>query len=653
MRNYYLGGARRQRQEPGAAAECGDLWQCRGGGAELFLDAGGEHFGLFRFADLAILLRGYATFAGAAIAPASEMATHQPEASARGASLTLRVGGDGSRRGNKLSGPEDVAQAVREHYLLHGELPIEQLEGSFTVALLDGRAGRVLLYRNLVGAGFTYYCAAASGLLFASNLADLLDARGVAPRPNDGAVPAFFLYRCVPGRETLFGGVYRLMPGEMVTWEPHYGQRRVQRQTLDDLRGPCAAAGDLASRVEETLGGVVADYAAVRPGMANLLSGGVDSSYLQMLLTRVGRGGEPAPTFSLSVDNPSGRDENEYALSAAHWLGTRHTLACVDRPYPEYLLETIAATAEPPNHAQTAYFGALAREMAARGATTGLCGEGADSLFGVSSATRIQYAQVLKRLLPLGGLRGALGRLASAVGWQRLRDCAWLANRLGNFDDLRHPVNQVAVFTDWEAVHACFGARTVAAAAAYRRAMLTDYRVAADPLETVHAAGYLGEGMETAAMWATLFNREGADLLCPFMDSRVLRLVLSLEPRRRYPFRQPKGLLKAGLVRHGLRELAYRPKRGFGQPVFEWLAPGGQLRPLVERMAAYPFVDGATLARVKTRPTWFLYSLLCYDLWHKLFIDGSIPRRPRRRQEAACGLACSPGEEAGQVGRLS
>jgi asparagine synthase (glutamine-hydrolysing) len=605
MRNYYLGGARRQWHEAEAALERGAPWHCRGGGAELFLDAGGAHFGLFRFGDLAILLRGYATFPGAA----------------------------------RLPRPEDVAQTIREHYLLHGELPVEGLEGSFTVALLDGRTGRVLLYRNLVGAGFTYYCETASGLLFASNLADLVDARGVAPRPNGGAVPAFFLYRCVPGRETLFDGVYRLMPGEVITWEPGHGLRRVQRHTLDDLRGPCGPTGDQAGRVEETLAGIVADCAALRPGMANLLSGGVDSSYLQLLANRVARGGEPAPTFSLSVDNPSGRDENEYALSASDRLGTRHTLASVDRPYPEYLLETIAATAEPPNHVQTAYFGSLAREMAARGATTGLCGEGADSLFGVSSATRVQYAQVFKRLLPLRGLRGAVGRLASAVGWQRLHDCAWLADRLGDFDDLRHPVNQVAVFTDWEAVHACFGAGKVAAAAAYRRAMLTDYRVAADPLESLHAAGYLGEGMETAAMWATLFNREGADLLCPFMDSRLLRLVLSLPPRRRYPFRQPKGLLKAGLARHGLRELAYRPKRGFGQPVFEWLAPGGQLRPLVERLAAYPFVDGTTLARVKARPTWFLYSLLCYDLWHKLFIDGSIPRRPRRRHEAAYGLA--------------
>src|SRR5262245_11136774 len=100
MRNYYLGGARREWQEAEAALERGAPWGCRGSCAELFLDAAGAHFAPFPFADLAILLRGYATFPGAA----------------------------------RLPRPEDAAQTIREHYLLHGELPVEGLEGSFTVA---------------------------------------------------------------------------------------------------------------------------------------------------------------------------------------------------------------------------------------------------------------------------------------------------------------------------------------------------------------------------------------------------------------------------------------------------------------------------------------------------------------------------------------
>jgi hypothetical protein len=69
-----------------------------------------------------------------------------------------------------------------------------------------------------------------------------------------------------------------------------------------------------------------------------------------------------------------------------------------------------------------------------------------------------------------------------------------------------------------------------------------------------------------------------------------------------------------------------RPKLGFGQPVFEWLAAGGQLRPLVEAVGRHDFLDPPTLARVRARPTWFLYSLLCYDVWHQLFIERTLGR---------------------------
>jgi hypothetical protein len=85
--------------------------------------------------------------------------------------------------------------------------------------------------------------------------------------------------------------------------------------------------------------------------------------------------------------------------------------------------------------------------------------------------------------------------------------------------------------------------------------------------------------------------------------------------------------------------LAYRKKLSFGQPIFEWLAPGGPLRPLVDRIAPYEFVDAKVLARVRQRPTWFLYSLLVYDLWYKLFIDRSSPRpvsdASQKRREGA------------------
>jgi asparagine synthetase B (glutamine-hydrolysing) len=144
-------------------------------------------------------------------------------------------------------------------------------------------------------------------------------------------------------------------------------------------------------------------------------------------------------------------------------------------------------------------------------------------------------------------------------------------------------------------------------------------------LERVNFAGFLGEAADSASLWTTLFELAGCEMVCPFLDSRMIRLVLAIDPRRRYPFRKPKELLKRGLRRHAPSSLVDRPKRGFGQPIFEWLAPGGQLRALVEQIGRHDFVPSEVLAASLRKPSWFLYSLLCYDVWHKCFIEQVAP----------------------------
>jgi len=120
-------------------------------------------------------------------------------------------------------------------------------------------------------------------------------------------------------------------------------------------------------------------------------------------------------------------------------------------------------------------------------------------------------------------------------------------------------------------------------------------------------------------------------------------LALNLAPEVRYPFRRPKDLLKKALARLAPPELATRTKLGFGQPIFEWLAPGGLLRPLVQRIDHHDFVDRQSLQRSLAAPNWFLYSLLCYDLWHKLYIERSLPRT---QQGSTSGQVETPALEA-------
>ncbi|MGH9677317.1 MAG: asparagine synthase-related protein, partial [Candidatus Acidiferrum sp.] len=256
----------------------------------------------------------------------------------------------------------------------------------------------------------------------------------------------------------------------------------------------------------------------------------------------------------------------------------------------------------------------------------GLCGEGADSLFGLGMANELHNAGMIRALMPARPARRFAEAGSRLLGLSKLATVLASAEYADDFADLRHPVNQVAVFTDWHAVNACFGKGAVADAAARRRG-LTELLAAGDSAQNrLHAAGFLGEALESASLWATMFNHAGAELLCPFLDSRILRLALNLPPSVRYRYRRPKDLLKRALERSVPPSLVYREKLGFGQPIFEWMAANGQLRPLLDRLGVHDFVDRPTLEQAFAKPNWFLYSLLCWDVWHRLFIDKTWPR---------------------------
>jgi asparagine synthase (glutamine-hydrolysing) len=540
-----------------------------------------------------------------------------------------------------------AAEAIARHYLEHGDLPTDHFEGSFTVTVLDRLRGRVQLYRNLVGNGFTYYAEHQGGLVFGSNLAELvgeLSSLGWEPIPNRDVLPVLFLYRCIPGRESLFKGVYRLMPGEIISFAE--GQlARSQHRTLGQLWTKVIPRSDAVDCVEETLSRVLADCSHVSPDAANTLSGGVDSSLIQALWNQVDVGHHRSePTFSISVNHPNCRCDDDYAISAASAMGCRHTLVRAEEPYAEYLRSSIAQTGEPPNHVQTAYFGQLARSLRAVGLTTALCGEGADSLFGLDIAGSYQLARMIRTLIPFPGLRRAGAMLATWAGRDYLPECFRLADWLADPTLGEHPVNRAASFADWDLAESCFGRPALSAATAYRRKLLDQYEIGDDPLDRIHAAGFLGEAMDSASLWTTLFNAEGCQLLCPFLDSRVIAMAVNLDRRDRYAFGRPKTLLKQALSRHVPRAMAYRPKLGFGQPIFEWMRPDGQLRPLIADIGRHDFLSDRQLNEALVRSNWFLFSLLCYDVWHKHFIEHKHAIDPRNRDHlAAVGLATHEG----------
>lgn len=524
---------------------------------------------------------------------------------------------------DRLLAQEDAAQFVWQGYKRSGRPPVEELEGCYTLLILDKLRGRVQIYRNLCSNHSVYYTEWNGCLWFASNAAMLVRACPMPTACNQPMLPAFFLFRSVPGRETLFQGVYRLMPGELLSYGENGLSVRVL-QTFADFEEPGPTTAEVVDRFEEVMSRVMRDIAHLDLRAANLLSGGVDSSLLQIYWNKAiaGSGVRPA---SVEVVVPHSRTEadHEYARSAAEFLGTSHHTVTAAEAYPDSLQAQISATGEPPHHVQTAYVTQLARFMNSVGFGAGLCGEGADSLFGTDCSATLARALRLQRVPGSMILRPCLAALAALLRKPAWGDVLHVLGRTSDYGSPNHPVNRIAVFADMPSVGACFCAEEVSQAFASRRKLASD-QVSGDTCRFVDFTGFLGSALQTAALWTALCELEGVNLYCPYLDSRVVRIAVNLGAEFRWRQGQTKWVLKSALVRHVPEELVRRPKRGFGQPIFEWLSEGGQLRAFAEQIAGYDFVPPRVREQALAKPTWFLYSLLCYDIWHKTFVSNRM-----------------------------
>ena len=536
-------------------------------------------------------------------------------------------------RGNENRPLQATCNSLLRRYIRTRSLPFNLLDGSFSVALLDRPLGRILLYRNLVGCANTFYYFDSGSFLFANNLSDLIASRNVRRRPNESALPLFFVFRYVPGRQTMFDGIHRLMPGEQIIVDQH-GMQRDLIQSIRTFQGERRFEHDATDAIDNTMSQVVSDIAQVSPSASVLMSGGVDSSYLQAKWSQAGAAGA-AKCFCVTVDHNRCREDANYAITAARTLSTDVNLLPSNQTFIGYILETLQTTAEPPNHVQGAYVVSLAREMTANGVDVGLCGEAADGIFGLGSAYLIQNAELMRRLVPIPIFRRALSALlVHHSRFDGLRDHLRLADHLYDMTYIDHPVNQQAAYTHFPSILSCFGEQVVQQALRHRREMLEEYGTGDNLVQRLHAANLFTSSIDTASFWAEMFRTQGADLICPYLDSRMLRTAWNTDHRYLFPFRKPKELLKQVLARYA-PDLAFRKKLGFGQPIFEWMQEGGQLRPWIEEIGRYEFVKPAVLREARTRPNWFLYSLLCYDLWFKMYITGELPSNVTLADESA------------------
>ncbi|MES2343242.1 MAG: asparagine synthase (glutamine-hydrolyzing) [Pseudomonadota bacterium] len=313
-------------------------------------------------------------------------------------------------------------------YAREGPAAFQRLRGMYAFCLI-GADGRTWLVRDPFGIKPLYVLEQDGAAYFASEpraFASLL-----APELSEDHARELLAFNYTLGGETIFKGLKRLAPGEIVEVIDGKLQAPTRRPFLS--APPARAARDEEELVDQ-LDAVLEDSVRVHQRSdvpyGLFLSGGIDSAAIATLMSRLNA--RPVTAFTCGFDAPGAKDERAQAERVARALNLDWRETTFDEADFWRILPQVAWALDDPT-ADYATLPTYKLAQAAKGTlTVVLTGEGGDELFG-------GYGRYRKALRPawLGGRPAeprpddaeALGRWRAQAeppaGLTRLQQAQW------------------------------------------------------------------------------------------------------------------------------------------------------------------------------------------------------------------------------------
>ncbi|MDG2319421.1 MAG: asparagine synthase (glutamine-hydrolyzing) [Rhodospirillaceae bacterium] len=457
------------------------------------------------------------------------------------------------------------------------------LRGMYALALYDPIQKQLVLARDPFGIKPLYYLETQEAFWFASEPQALTKAGLASPSENSNVRNQLLGLQYTCGRQTIFNGIQRLEPGEVVVVKANSAIDRVR---FDPWVGYSDESPASVSEFDRFWMNAVDLHRRSDVPYGVFLSSGTDSAAVLSAMARLEE--RPVVAFTAGFTGSTVRDEREQAARLAAVVGADHrAIEIQPSDFWETLPAITAALDDPVADYAIVPTYLLAKE-AAQSVKVVLTGEGGDEIFAGYGRYR-------------GGRRP----------WP-LRKKPWS----------RHLLDRAGVFredstrwrTELDATEAKLDGSSLSAL---------------QKLQALDIAHWLPNDLLTKVDRCLMAH--GVEGRVPFLDGPLASYGFHLPDRDKIQGRLGKFLMRRWLKEHCPESLPFERKRGFSVPVGEWIAAEGtRLAPLV---ANQPGVAACckplavenlfkNAAADKALPAWLL---LFYALWHQFHMRGIDP----------------------------
>jgi len=543
-------------------------------------------------------------------------------------------------RGHRYSTHSDT-ETIIHLFEEYGADCVQHLRGMFAFAIWNRNTKTLFIARDRLGIKPLYYKLSPERLLFGSEIKAVFAHGGVRPEFNRAALPEYLAFGYLSAEESCYNGILKLLPGHTMTVAPDGTANIRQYWDLDaSTTHESRDENHYVQTYRELLEGAVQSHLMSDVPLGVFLSGGVDSSAVAALMTKLRR--ESVETFSVGYTEQT-YSELPFARTVSDHIHSRHHEVFVSEDdFFGSLPHLIWHEDEPivwPSSVSLYFVARLARERV----TVVLTGEGADETL----AGYTRYAFTLKNaamdrayrsMVPSFARRGlrdaiATSSLLSATLRRKLEHTflakdgnSWASFYFDNFFSAFGAAEQNGLLT------ADF-AQEAAPSTAYNNVLAFWEHSSGEMLQRLlytDIKTYLVELLmkqDNMSMAASIESR------VPFLDHVLVEFATRIPREAQLQGLAGKGVLKKAVQDLLPHSILYRPKLGFPTPWSGWLAgprletiralllePRSLNRGYFRREAIEKLFDEH---RAKHRDNYDrIWRLLNLELWHRVCLEG-------------------------------
>lgn len=537
-------------------------------------------------------------------------------------------------KGHRFRSQSD-SEVILHLYEESGPSCITSLRGMFSFALWDEREEMLFLARDPVGVKPLVYFWDGRKLVFASELASVLQDRTIERIIDEDALELYLTLNYIPAPHCIIKGCRKLRPGHYLTLHRgHLVETRYwhpKRQEKEEKR----SEKEIGEELRRLLSQVVQEQMVADVPVGAFLSGGIDSSIVCALMAV--NSSRPIRTFTIGYSDMPLFDETTYARSVAERFKTEHhEIILTSRDMLAVVPQVLDSLDEPFGDSSAIPTFVVSRETR-KEVKVALSGDGGDELFAGYRIYRAEEWYRRYRLIPVFLRRGLIEPLVNLLPSSRDNLTGDYIRRIQKF------IRGQGAFL-WQRflrLNEIFSPSTLSELLIKKEggnAAEPLFRPLLDPE---------GEDLINQILLADLLVSLPGDMLwkvdkmsmanslevrVPLLDHRFCEYVFSLPGNLKLHRGRSKYIFLEAFKELLPKDVLHKPKWGFEVPVSKWLrtsmkylideylAPQklnrqGIFRPHQVESLVREFLFG------KEDRSWQIWNLIVFQVWHEKFFS--------------------------------